>query len=109
VEPGIINTQMAQEIGSGNGTVNPQAKRFTGLYAALLKTAVTPSVVAEKILEIAESDTWQFRHPASPDVIPFLQWRKSMNDEQWVDWNALNDEDWFSAVESTFGLNLRQQ
>lgn len=109
VEPGIINTQMAQEIGSGNSIVNPQTKRFAGLFAASLKTPVAPSVVAEKILEIAESDTWQLRHPASPDAMPFLAWRKSMTDEQWVDWNAMNDEDWYNAVESTFGLNARQQ
>jgi NAD(P)-dependent dehydrogenase (short-subunit alcohol dehydrogenase family) len=109
VQPGIINTQMAQEIGWGNSTVNPQARRFVNLYAALLKTAVAPSVVAEKILEIAESNTWQFRHPASPDAAPFLEWRKSMNDEQWVDWNAMNDEDWYNSVESTFGLNARQE
>jgi hypothetical protein len=32
-----------------------------------------------------------------------------MTDEQWVDWNAMNDEDWYNAVESTFGLNARQQ
>jgi NAD(P)-dependent dehydrogenase (short-subunit alcohol dehydrogenase family) len=108
VEPGIINTQMAQEIGLGNSVVNPQAKRFVNLYAALLKTAVAPSVVAEKILEIAESDTQQFRHAASPDALPFLEWRKSMTDEQWIDWHAMNDKDWYPAVESTFGLNLKQ-
>jgi hypothetical protein len=79
---------MAQEISSGNSIVNPQTKRFAGLFAASLKTPIAPSLVAEKILEIAESDTWQLRHPASPDAMPFLQWRKSMIDEQWVDWNA---------------------
>jgi len=65
-------------------------------------------MVAEKILEIADSDTWQLRHPVGPDAIPFLGWRKSMTDEQWVDWNAMNDEDWYNAVESTFGINARQ-
>lgn len=27
-----------------------------------------------------------------------------MTDEQWIDWNAQNDEDWFKAVERDFGL-----
>jgi NAD(P)-dependent dehydrogenase (short-subunit alcohol dehydrogenase family) len=108
VEPGIINTQMAQGIASSNSNVNPQTKRFAGLFAASLQTPTAPSVVAEKILEIAEGHSWQLRHPASPDAKPFLDWRKSMTDEQWVDWNAMNDEDWYDAVQSTFGLNARQ-
>ncbi|WP_162415904.1 hypothetical protein [Cyclobacterium roseum] len=47
------------------------------------------------------------RYLAGPDVEPFWNWRSSMNDEQWVDWNAQSDEDWYNAVESTFGLNSR--
>lgn len=109
VEPGIINTQMAQEISSSNTSLYPQVKRFAGLFAASLKTPTAPSMVADKILEIADSDTWQLQHPVGPDAIPFLGWRKSMTDEQWVDWNAMNDEDWYNAVESTFGINARQQ
>ena len=109
VEPGIINTQMAQAISSANSFADPQTRRFAGLFTASLKTPIAPSVVAEKILEIAESDTWQLRHAGSPDASPFLEWRKSMTDEQWVDWNAMNDEDWYSSVESTFGLNARQE
>ena len=31
-----------------------------------------------------------------------------MTDEQWVDWNAMNDEDWYNSVKSTFGLDARQ-
>jgi hypothetical protein len=30
-----------------------------------------------------------------------------MTDEQWVDWNAVNDEDWYNSVEKDFGLNAR--
>lgn len=28
--------------------------------------------------------------------------------EEWVDWNAANDADWYEAVEQTFGLNAKQ-
>ena len=31
-----------------------------------------------------------------------------MTDEEWVDWNSANDADWYQAVETTFGLNARQ-
>ena len=44
VEPNVINTQMAQEIGSGNSIVNAQTKRFAGLFAASLKTPTAPSL-----------------------------------------------------------------
>ncbi len=60
-------------------------------------------------MEIAESGTWQLRHPVGPDAIPFLAWRKSMTDEEWVDWNAATDDDWYKAVQNTFGLNARQE
>ena len=108
VEPGIINTDMARNITHGSGSIYPQVNRFGGLFAASLKTPTSAAMVADKILEIADSETWQLRHPVGPDAEPFLQWRASMTDEQWVDWNAANDDDWYNAVESTFGLNARQ-
>lgn len=108
VEPGIINTEMSQSIKTGGGSIYPQVRRFGGLFAAALKRPTQASLVADKILEIAESGTSQLRHPVGPDALPFLGWRASMTDEQWVDWNAADDEDWYNAVESTFGLNARQ-
>lgn len=109
VEPGIINTQMANDIGIGEDSIYPQSKRFAGLFAASLKTPTSASLVADKILEIADSESWQLRHPVGPDAIPFLQWRASMTDEQYVDWNAANDDDWYKAVQDTFGLDARQE
>ena len=108
VEPGIINTQMANNISINGASIYPQSKRFAGLFAASLKTPTQPSMVAEKILEIAESNNWQLRYPVGPDAIPFLQWRASMTDEQYVDWNAATDVDWYNAVQNTFGLDARQ-
>jgi len=108
VEPGIINTQMASNISIGDDSVYPQAKRFAGLFAASLKTPTHPSLVAAKVLEIADSSNWQLRHPVGPDALPFLQWRAAMTDEEYVDWNAATDEDWYNAVQNTFGLNARQ-
>jgi len=109
VEPGIINTQMARDITLGGDSIYPQVNRFGGLFIASLKTPTSASIVADKILEIADSETWQLRHPAAPDALPFLQWRASMSDEQWVDWNAATDDEWYNAVETSFGLNARQE
>jgi len=108
VEPGIINTQMASDIKTTEASIYPQVRRFGGLFAASLKTPTQASLVANKILEIADGETWQLRHPVGPDAIPFLEWRASMTDEEWVDWNAATDDDWYNAVESNFGLNARQ-
>jgi NAD(P)-dependent dehydrogenase (short-subunit alcohol dehydrogenase family) len=107
VEPGIIDTEMARSIQAGGDSIYPQAKRFGGLFAASLKTPTSATLVADKILDIANSDTWQLRHPVGPDSIPFLGWRASMTDEQWTDWNAATDEEWYAAVQTSFGLDAR--
>jgi NAD(P)-dependent dehydrogenase (short-subunit alcohol dehydrogenase family) len=107
VEPGIINTDMANAISVDENSIYPHSKRLGGLFAASLKTPTPPTLVADKILDIVESGTWKLRHPVGPDAAPFIAWRASMTDEQWVDWNAANDEDWYQAVEQTFGLNAR--
>ena len=108
VEPGIIDTQMAQNIGYGGDSIYPQVNRFGGLFKASLQTPTSATIVADKMLEIAESGTWQLRHPVGPDAEPFLGWRASMNDEEWVNWNAATDDEWYTAVENSFGLNARE-
>ena len=66
-----------------------------------------PSVVGQTIRDIIESGTWELRHPAGPDAEPFLGWRATMTDEQWVEWNALDDDEWYRRVERDFGLDAR--
>lgn len=107
IEPGIINTDMASDISVDDTSIYPHSKRQAGLFAAALKTPTPPTLVADKILEVAESKNWKLRHPVGPDAEPFIAWRASMSDEQWVDWNAANDEDWYKSVEQDFGLNAR--
>ncbi len=107
VEPGIINTEMAANICVDGNSIYPHSKRQAGLFVAALKTPTPPTLVADKILEISESNTWKLRHPVGPDAEPFIAWRASLTDEQWVDWNACSDNDWYNAVERDFGLNAR--
>jgi len=109
VEPGIINTDMAYGLSHKNISLYPQVRRFPGFYVETLKTPTPTALVAEKILEIAESGTWQFRHPVGTNAEPFLNWRATMNDEEWIKWNAQEDKEWYNAVESTFGMNCRQE
>jgi NAD(P)-dependent dehydrogenase (short-subunit alcohol dehydrogenase family) len=108
VEPGIIDTRMARKVEAlRQSAVNPQAKRIAALFAAFLSNgAAAPEVVARKIREIVESDAWQLRHEASPDAGTFLGWRRSMSDEQWTDWGALDDGHWRAAVKRDFGIDV---
>ena len=108
VEPGIIDTDMANNVTYDSASIYPNSRRIAELFAESLKTPRPASQVGEKILEIAQSETWQLRHPVGPDALPFLGWRASMTDEQWIGWNSANDEDYYNAVEHDFGMNLRQ-
>jgi NAD(P)-dependent dehydrogenase (short-subunit alcohol dehydrogenase family) len=99
VEPGIIDTAMAQRIGDpAPGSPYGQTARFSVLFSNALKNPVPPSLVAEKILEIAQSNSWQLRHPVGPDALPLLQWRSKMSDEDWVEMNAGDDATFFANL-----------
>lgn len=108
VKPGIIDTAMARRIST---TVRPSPyrgqDRFAALFRAVLTAPVPPSLVADRILDIATSGTWTLRHPVGPDAEPFLAWRKGKTDEEWVDWGAMSDDDWYAAVQADFGIDAR--
>ncbi len=109
VEPGIINTNMAQAMDANENSMYPHTKRSAGLFTAALETPTPPSLVADKILEVAEEDNWKLRHPVGPDAAPFIAWRATMTDEDWVNWNAVSDEEWYTSVERDFGLDARPE
>jgi NAD(P)-dependent dehydrogenase (short-subunit alcohol dehydrogenase family) len=104
IEPGIIDTAMAQRI-SVNERASPylQGPRFAAMFQNSLKTPTHPSLVADKILEVAESRTSIIRHPVGPDAIPFLEWRRSMTDEEWAELNSSDDETWKARMAEDFG------
>ena len=103
VEPGIIDTAMARRIEDpAQASPYPQRERFSIMFTQSLKSPVPPSIVADKILEIADSGTWQLRHPVGPDVFPFLKWRAGMTDEEWVDLNAGDNETFFARLSRDF-------
>jgi NAD(P)-dependent dehydrogenase (short-subunit alcohol dehydrogenase family) len=109
VEPGIIETPIFEKVDLSAEKGNyPNAKRLMALFHTALQNPVPPDVIGEKILEIVDNDSWQLRYPAGPDSEPFLQWRMSMTDEQWIDWGAaVDDETWAKAVERDFGIDVR--
>lgn len=103
VEPGIIDTAMARRVEDpADASLYPHRARFTSLFANSLRNPVPPSLVAEKIVQIVESGSWQLRHPVGPDAQPLLDWRNGMTDEQWIEFNASDDETWYRNM----GLEL---
>ncbi len=108
VEPGIIDTPMARRVEIPQGpSPYPQQRRFAAMFTASLKNPAPPSVVGEKVVEIVESGTWRLRHPVGPDAEGFLGWRKAMNDEEWVEWGALDDDAWYERLKADFGMDAR--
>lgn len=103
VEPGIIDTAMARRVeNEPDASPYPHRARFAALFANSLKNPVPPSLVAQKIVQIVESGTWQLRHPVGPDAQPLLAQRAGITDEQWIDFNASDDETWYRSM----GLEL---
>ena len=99
VEPGIIDTSMARRISEPtNGSAYTQRDRMATVFSNSLQVPVPPVVVAQKLVEIAENDSWQLRHPVGPDAIPLMQWRTGMSDEEWVDLHSSDDEEYFRRV-----------
>jgi NAD(P)-dependent dehydrogenase (short-subunit alcohol dehydrogenase family) len=110
VQPGIQDTKMARSIlEKGALSLYPQVARFSGLFRAALDNPVLPAVTAQVVCDIIDSGSWQFRQPSGPDAAPFLAWRAGLSDEQWIQWNAQEDEDWYQQVEREFGMNARPQ
>jgi NAD(P)-dependent dehydrogenase (short-subunit alcohol dehydrogenase family) len=96
VEPGIIDTAMARRVeNESKESPYPYRARFTVLFANSLRNPVPPSLVADQIVQIAQSGTGQLRHPVGPDALPLLAWRNGMTDEQWIEFNASDDETWY--------------
>ncbi len=92
VEPGIIDTPMARRLSDpASVTAYRQSARFSTIFEAALRNPTPAILVAQKILEIAESDSWQLRHLVGPDAIPLLHNRGRMTDEDWVDLHSSDD------------------
>ena len=108
VEPGIIDTAMSRHISATlEPSPYPQQRRVASLFQTVLKRPTPPSLVAEKILEVATNGTWQLRHLVGPDAAFFVGWRKGMSDEEWVSVGALGDDEWYERIQADFGMDAR--
>jgi hypothetical protein len=80
---------------------------MNAIFDAQRKHQIPPSIVADKIVEIVQSKTWKLRHPTGPDAEPYLQYRASITDEEWVNLHSIESDQEFAAIiKRTFGLDL---
>lgn len=103
VEPGIIDTSMARRISEpAKASAYPHGARFAAIFTNSLQNPVSPTLVANTILDIATNGSPKLRHLVGPDAAPFVEWRSSMSDEAWMNLNASDDATYFAALESAF-------
>ena len=102
VEPGIIDTSMARRIShNGQPSVYPQRNRMASRFTESLQKPVSPTLVADKILDIVASGSWQLRYLVGPDAPSLIEWRRSMTDEQWVDYYSADDATYQEILETS--------
>lgn len=102
IKPGIIDTAMAQRISRTEKSEYAHASRIAAFFTTTLRNApVPPSVVAQKILDVVTSGTWQLRHPVGPDAVPLIEFRRGMNDEEWVDLHSSDDAEFQKRMGAT--------
>jgi NAD(P)-dependent dehydrogenase (short-subunit alcohol dehydrogenase family) len=101
VEPGIIDTSMARRISQdGQPSLHPQRNRMAARFSDSLQNPDPPSIVADKIVDIVASGLWQLRYLVGSDAPGFIDWRRGMTDEQWVDYYSANDETYQKSLEA---------
>jgi NAD(P)-dependent dehydrogenase (short-subunit alcohol dehydrogenase family) len=110
VEPGIIDSPMAttQLPQYDAKTIYPHGRRIHAFFTNPAKPVAPPNLVGEMIRHLIESDDPRLRFPVGPDALPFLGWRGSLSDEDWVGLGGLeHDADYFERVFLDTGVDLR--
>lgn len=107
VEPGFIETPIIHKYDSSFQSIYPNREQLVALgQASLALTKAHPIIVAEKILEIITGDSTTFSNPVGPDSAPFLGFKASMTDEQWIE-NGKMDTETFAEAMMGFGMDIR--
>lgn len=104
VEPGVIDTPLQDKCKSQiKETSYPNLQRCVAFFSAARDHHVPPDVVAETILKIVNGESTRFRNPTGPDSLPFLSFRASMSDEDWIAGADIDEETWIAMME---GMHL---
>jgi NAD(P)-dependent dehydrogenase (short-subunit alcohol dehydrogenase family) len=108
VEPGVIATPIFKK---GSPLVEnspyPHLRRLRAIFAASLTSPTPPDVVAQRIVEIADGDSWQLRYLIGPDAQALIELRKRKTDEQSITEFAQTDEEFKARVKKEWGLDIQ--
>ncbi len=106
VEPGIIKTPIIDKVKTAGSTTSlyPHAERLDRLFDAVMKQPVFPELVADKILEILNSEEYQLRYPVGPDALPYIKGRASTADEVWVSLGGQTTSEWEDRMRNGLGI-----
>ena len=99
IEPGITATPLATtELPKYDPeTAYPGGRRITAIYKNAGQVSAPPSLVADRVRYLIESDDETLRHPVGPDALPYLGWRESLSDESFRDVLAAPTDEEFAA------------
>jgi NAD(P)-dependent dehydrogenase (short-subunit alcohol dehydrogenase family) len=108
VEPGVTVTPIFEKRRTiPEASRYRQERRMNAIFDALQKMGTPPSLVADTIVEIVRSKTSRLRHLTGPDAEPFIKYRASLTDEQWIDLQSMASDQEFAAVfKRDFGVDL---
>jgi NAD(P)-dependent dehydrogenase (short-subunit alcohol dehydrogenase family) len=88
--------------------VYPHGRRLHAFFNNPSKPEAAPHLVAEMIRHVIETNDPRLRFPVGPDALPFLGWRASLSDEDWIGLGGLQrDADYFERVFLDTGVDLR--
>ncbi len=110
VEPGIIDTAMATSNlpQYAANTLYPHGRRLRAFFTNPAKPEASATLVAEIFRHVIEGNDPRLRYLVGPDALPFLGWRTSLSDEDWVGLGGLeHDADYYERVFLDTGVDLR--
>jgi NAD(P)-dependent dehydrogenase (short-subunit alcohol dehydrogenase family) len=110
VEPGIIDTAMATTSlpQYDPKSIYPHGRRLQAFFRNPEKPEASANLVADMIRYVIESRDPRLRFPVGPDALPFIGWRASLSDEDWIGLGGLkSDADYFDRVLLDTGVDLR--
>jgi NAD(P)-dependent dehydrogenase (short-subunit alcohol dehydrogenase family) len=108
MEPGFFATRMIDDATAriGRDPASPYAdaeRRICAWFAQSKLTAGDPTDAGTAIAAIVTGESHRFRHPVGADAVVYLDGRRRMSDETWIDLGrAMNDDDFFAELATLF-------